>query len=181
MNDLRDKNSIKARTKRGNTLAYLQRNRGKAQYRHAPSAGRAANKVLRPLSRKFGPGVSSLRSQWPQIIGEHWAKLSKPTAVRGKTGAKTLHIIAKGPAAAMLQADSTKILERVNQYLGKGTITKLAIKQGRIQIKPKPTLADTHMHGTLETMGNIADTDDNSLQAALNKLGASVKAKTKKQ
>ena len=179
MNDLRNKDTLKARKVHGNTLAYLQRNRGKPQYRHAPSAGRAANKVLRPLSRKFGPGVSSLRSQWPQIIGDRWAALSIPTAVRGRTGAKTLHIEVKGPAAAMLLADSAYILDRVNQYLGKGAISKIAVKQGRIKVKSRPIATDvkrdeTHMRKSQEIDDNI---DDKSLKALLDAFEAKIKAK----
>lgn len=177
MNDLRNQNSQKnraiARTARGNTLAYLQKYRGKAQYRHAPAAGRAANKILRPLSRKFGPGVSSLRSHWAEVVGERWALLSKPTAVRGTIGAKTLHIEAKGPAAALLQADSTKILAKVNQFLGAGAIEKIMVKQGRIQIKPETTMTtqpSPHMYEKLETDG------DDSLHVALDKLGSRLKS-----
>ncbi|MCF6220197.1 MAG: DciA family protein [Robiginitomaculum sp.] len=166
MNDLRNQDSLKARTLRGNTLAYLQKHRGRPQYRHAPKAGRAANKVLRPLSRKFGPGVSSLRSHWADVIGERWAQLSKPTAIRGSTGAKTLHIEAKGPAAAMLQADSASILNKVNQFLGAGAIAKIMVKQGRIRIQPETTPPPPQLYEKLET------DDDGSLQAALDKLGS---------
>jgi hypothetical protein len=176
MNDLRNHDSLKAndlksRVKRGNTLAYLQKHRGKPQYRHAPSASRAANKILRPLSRKFGPGVSSLRSHWAEIVGERWAVLSKPTAVRGTTGAKTLHIEAKGPAAAMLQADSTRILDKVNQFLGAGAIRKIAVKQGRIQVVAKKSMrSEKSIPKTLIPKG------DKSLKASLDKLGQSVKS-----
>ncbi len=174
MNDLRNQDSLKTRAARGNTLAYLQKHRGSPQYRHAPQAGRAANKILRPLSRKFGPGVSSLRSHWAEVIGERWAALSKPTAVRGNMGAKVLHIEAKGPAAAMLQADSANILAKVNQFLGAGAIAKIMVKQGRIKINSEPNLSTPQpapqMHNKLEEQG------EDSLQTALNKLGAKLKS-----
>ena len=182
MNDLRNQDSLKTkslkeRVARGNTLAYLQKHRGSPQYRHAPQAGRATNKILRPLSRKFGPGVSSLRSHWAEVIGERWAALSKPTAVRGSLGAKTLHIEAKGPAAAMLQADSANILAKVNQFLGAGAITKIMVKQGRIRIKSKPpqpeiNVPPTHVYEKLETEG------EDSLKTALDKLGSRLDART---
>lgn len=173
MNDLRNQDSLKNRAARGNTLAYLQKHRGKPQYRHAPQIGRAANKVLRPLARNFGPGVGSLRSHWPQIIGERWAKLSKPTAVRGSSGAKTLHIEAKGPAAALMQADSTRILDKVNHFLGAGTIAKIIVKQGRIRDNTKPMPSASHVQEKLETVG------DDSLRTALDKLSSKLKHRTK--
>jgi len=172
MNDLRNQDSLKSRAARGNTLAYLQKHRGKPQYRHAPSASRATNKILRPLSRKFGPGVSSLRSHWAEVIGERWAALSKPTAIRGTTGAKTLHIEAKGPAAAMLQADSARILDKVNQFLGAGAINKIAVKQGRIQVKTKkPINIEKPVPKTRTTEG------DHSLRSALDNLGHSIQSR----
>jgi len=174
MNDLRNHDSLKNRAARGNTLAYLQKHRGKPQYRHAPQAGRAANKILRPLARKFGPGVGSLRSHWPEIVGDKWASLSKPTAVRGSLGAKTLHIEAKGPAAALMQADSGRLLDRVNQFLGAGAIAKIMVKQGRIRVQPKPTPSPTAppVQEKLEPDGH------DSLKTALDKLGSRVKIRT---
>ena len=181
MNDLRNQDSLRNRAARSNTLAYLQKTRGKPQYRPAPSAARAVNKVLRPLSKKFGPGVNSLRSHWPQIIGERWASLSQPVAIRRSKGAKTLLIKAKGPAAAMLQAQSAQLLDKINQFLGANAITKLTIKQGRISPAqtanptpkelPKNNPKDYNVHETL------AITDDNSLKAALDQLGKIIKSR----
>jgi len=177
MNDLRNQDSLKAndlksRAKRGNTLAYLQKHRGKPQYRHAPSASRATNKILRPLSRKFGPGVSSLRNHWAEVIGERWALLSKPTAIRGTTGAKTLHIEAKGPAAAMLQADSARIRDKVNQFLGAGAINKIVVKQGRIKVNTKKPISTKKPEPKTSTKAG-----DHSLQSALDNLGKSIKSR----
>ncbi len=179
MNDYLNHDSIKTRKRRGNSLAYLQKNRGKPQYRHAPSASRATNKVLRPLSRKFGPGVNSLRAHWPEIIGQKWAALSKPTAVRGSIGAKTLQIEAKGPAAAMLQADSNQIRDKVNQFLGADTISKIVVKQGRIQINTKKN-AETSMDNQ-HSVSKMVQTDKNeTLKSALDRLGQNIKSRTNK-
>ncbi len=173
MNDLRKQDSLKARAARGNAMNYLEKNRGRPQYRPPPSAAKAVNRVLRPLSRKFGPGIGGLRTNWPDIIGVRWAALSKPVAMRGAKGAKTLTIEAKGPAAAMIQAQSAQLLDKINQFLGASTITKITVRQGRIQPPKHPAQTSpppyNHVQKTLVTDA------ENSLQAALDKLGAVIK------
>ncbi len=180
MDDLRTQDSLKARAARGNVLDYLQKNRGRKQYRPPPSAAKAVNRVLRPLSKKFGPGINGLRTHWSEIIGERWAALSKPIALRGAKGAKTLIIEAKGPASAMLQAQSAQLLGKINQFLGAKSITKIIVKQGRIQARESGNLAATppHKHGQKNIPTEIIPTDgENSLQAALDKLGSIVKSR----
>lgn len=127
-----------SRAQRTNILQYLERNRGNAQYRHAPSAGVSTNKILRPLAKKFGPGRNALQNHWPQIIGEKFARLSRPVAIRGGKTGKTLVIEAKGPACALIQANSSQLLGKINQFLGQGTVTKILVKQGSMKMqKPK--------------------------------------------
>ena len=178
MKDLRKQDSLKARSARGNVMEYLEKNRGRRQYRPPPSAAKAVNRVLRPLSRKFGPGITGLQINWPDIIGVRWAALSKPISLRGTKGSKTLTIEAKGPASAMLQAQSAQLLEKINQYLGAGSVTKTMVKQGRIQpaIDQTPTSPKFRNH----VQKNLATDEDNSLQAALDKLGQVVKSQKSK-
>ena len=165
-------------TNGANVLRYLERNRGRRQYRHAPSAGWSTGKILKPLTKKFGSGKSDLQAHWPEIVGKKWAALSKPIAIRGSSTGKTLHIEAKGPAAALIAANSGQLLAKINQFLGAGAITKITVKQGRIQPAPKdienppPTgqaLTDPDMHIGLE------NTTENRLEWALNNLGRKIK------
>jgi len=174
MKDLRKQDSLKARVARGNAMAYLEKNRGRRQYRPAPSAAKAVNRVLRPLSKKFGPGITGLQINWSDIIGVRWAALSKPISMRGAKGAKTLTIEAKGPANAMIQAQSAQLLEKINQYLGTGSVTKIMVKQGRIQ--PAKDQAPTSPKFSKHAQKNLATDEDNSLQAALDKLGQVIKS-----
>ncbi|MBL4852758.1 MAG: DUF721 domain-containing protein [Robiginitomaculum sp.] len=176
MNDLRKQDSLKARAARGNVLGYLEKNRGRPQYRPPPSAAKAVNRVLRPLSRKFGPGIGGLRINWPDIIGVRWAALSKPVAMRGSKGAKTLIIEAKGPAAAMIQAQSAQLLDKINQFLGASSVTKIITKQGRIQPSNHPSQApQTSSAPHKDVQETLVTDEENSLQAALDKLGSVVK------
>ncbi len=183
MSDLRKSQSEKS-AKSSRTHAaitrYLERNRGNRQYRHAPSAGWSTGKVLKPLTKKFGAGRNALQGHWPEIVGEKWAKLSRPMAIRGTKTDKTLVIEAKGPVAALMQANSGQYLAKINQFLGQGAITKIIVKQGYViktNTPPTPPTpqSTTHMRSTLE------NTTQNRLQQALDNLGNKVKTRKRTQ
>lgn len=159
------------RASRGKIISYLEKNRGKQQYRPSPSAAMAVNRVLRPLSKKFGPGASALTSHWPQIVGEKWAKLSRPMGVRGAKGEKTLLIEAQGPAATLIQANSGQLLDKINQFLGDGAITKIRVQQGKI-LKDETKSASNRSE--IDVQSTLDDEGEDALQAALNKLGQKI-------
>ena len=171
------------RVMRGHLMGYLQRNRGKSQYRHAPSAAIAAQRVLRPLSKKFGPGTQSLKTQWPQIVGEKWAALSAPGKIQTSRTDKTLVIVAKGPAAALLSANTHQLLGKINQFLGPNSVTKIKIVQGQINppprgktsAKPPARKSDKILHSSLANEDKKVD--KNTLEAALDKLGQKIKSR----
>ncbi len=166
-----------SREQRARILNYLERHRGQQQYRHAPSAAWSTNKILRPLTKKFGPGKSALQSHWPQIIGEKWAQLSRPLSIRTSKEGKTLIIEAKGPASALIQANSGQLLGKINQFMGANAITKIKVVQGRIKMPHtktediKPQQVD-QLHSLLE------DTTENRLKRALSLLGTKIHNRT---
>ncbi len=139
--DNMDNNSTKARETRTNIVQYLQKNRGRPQYRPAPPAARAVAKIMRPLSKKHASGISGLRNNWPEIIGQRWAGLSEPIKITASREGKTLIIAAQGPAASLLEADSRQIIQKINQYLGQGAIYKIKIRQMAINKKQKKELS----------------------------------------
>ena len=165
--------SANKRAARGRIIAYLERNRGNRQYRHAPQASTAVNKLMRPLSKKFGEGIGGLRAHWPEIVGGKWAALSKPKALRGPNGNKSLLIEAKGPAAALLSANTAQLLRKINQYLGQNNVTKLKIIQGRLSV---PVNTDQcKSSSNTDVQRSLVKPHNNSLQSALNALEAHVK------
>lgn len=166
---------------------YLESQRGRPAIRPAPRAGRAASRVIRPLSQKFGPGSQGLKSQWVNIVDPKYAKLSRPGRMTGSKYGRVLTIEAAGPAAALISADSQKILERLNQYLGQGYVARLRFVQSGLnpqkQNAPKP-LAKTrapqkglspsqedHLQNKLASVSNP------TLKNALEGLGRKIYAK----
>lgn len=162
------------RATRGKIIAFLEKNRGKPQYRPTPSASTATNRVMRRLSKQFGPGANALQSHWPQIIGEKWAKVSRPAHVRGSKDGKTLTIIAQGPAATLIQANSGQLLDKINQFLGAGAISKLRVQQGQIQKQAEPHANKTNDQDASHLRSTLAQPASNALEEALNQLGRKI-------
>lgn len=155
------------------TLAarYLRDRRGKSGFKGAPPAGRAAAKVLRPLSQKFGPGTDRLLERWSDIVGERLAGWSSPERLSGQT----LYVVAKGPAGALIEADAPHILERLQPILGRSTPTRLRVRQGRPRTAPgsSPTALNREVKSRM-TQGVELDPDAR-LSSALNRLDAAFK------
>lgn len=133
---------------------YLAERRGRAAFRGAPSVARAAAKILKPLANRFGPGVDTLSEHWADIVGEKVAAWSAPEAIRGGV----LHIIAKGPAAAIVEAQAPRILERVANFAGDRAPNRLRVRQGTPHTstqhrKPVEREITGKMHETLVTPG----------------------------
>lgn len=151
---------------------YLAQRRGKAAFSGAPSAGRAAGKILKPLSEKFGPGAEALARHWPEIVGETLAQWCAPDSIRGGT----LYVTARGPAAAVIEAESRRILQRVAQFAGKSAPVKIRIRQGRPN-RPAAASAVTPPQKA-ETVRQGVETDPEArLNSALEKFGRGVRAR----
>ena len=120
------------RERKARLAAYLAGQRGRPAIRPAPRASRAIGKVIRPLSKKFGPGTAGLSASWPQIVGEKYARLSRPQRLQNSKDGATLIISARGAAATLLQADAANIISAVNTFIGQGAVVRLKVVQGQI-------------------------------------------------
>jgi len=123
---------LTARERKALLAQYLAGNRGRPAIRNVPQASRAATRIIKPLSKTFGPSAGGLEKQWFHIAGPKLSRLSKPGRITGGRDGRVLTVIAKGPAGALISADSANILQRINTYLGAGTIAKLKVVQGAI-------------------------------------------------
>lgn len=118
-------------------LQWATEHRGKAARSFAPSAGRQAEKIIKPLARSFGTAAGELDEHWKEIVGAQLAQWSRPEKFQGGAGGSTLVVVARGPAAALIEAQSARILERVAQYTGRRP-ARLRIVQGAIRPAPQP-------------------------------------------
>lgn len=157
---------------------YLEARRGRRSIRPAPAAGKAASRVLAPLARRFGLGIEQLQARWRDIVGERLAGWSEPESIQRQGGARILVVRARGPAGAVLQAQSQRILERVRQYAGDLAPTRLRVRQGSLA-KPSPeTGRMTEPPSSSQVSERVETTAEARLLSALDRFGQSVKSRS---
>ncbi|MFT4090834.1 MAG: DciA family protein [Asticcacaulis sp.] len=157
--------------------------------RRAPKAPPPVNRQIAPLLKSlndrfesYDTGAGRLKSRWPEIVGETVARLSEPAKViKGKIG--TLELRVEGAYAAAIQHQSQPIIDRVNLFLGAGTIGRLRIIQGPVTkartttaaqpVKPLSAVED------LKLQQSLNDVSDEKLKRELLKLGRAVLQKQK--
>lgn len=172
--------------------AFLDMQRGRAAIKPAARAARSVAKVLRPLSKKFGPSAGGLARHWPDIVGMKYARVSRPLRLHGSKDGLTLILSARGPAATLLQADGARIISAVNTYLGQGQVMRLKVVQGQISAPADPVSVQaprksgaalsapkTSRRGLTATetdalQKGLADVDNDRLKQALENLGRGV-------
>ena len=165
---------------------WLEQQRAKPQFRPAPSAGMAVNRVMRPLAKHHGKGRSAitLAPIWPEIMGPKWSKISTPVRFLGGKSGRTLIISAPGAAAALIMAASQLIIERLNAHLGANYVTRIKIVQTHMgsKLSQKP-YNYTHRHSQSQGLSprqmlslekDLSQFNDGPLKSALEKLGKSV-------
>jgi len=157
---------------------WLETQRGRPQYRPAPHLSHHVSRVVRPLSKKYGGSVSDLRQHWAEIIGPKFGKLTQPLKFTGSPRGRRLIIGAPGPAAALMMASKTQILDRLSAYLGRDYVKDIYVTQSRTRAetpnyRPVPERGLTaHKQAQLKTgLTRIADPD---LRTALEKLGRQI-------
>ena len=157
---------------------WLNSQRGRPQFRPAPTAGMAVAKVVRPLSKKFqgGSSAAALLKHWPQIVGERWAKISTPVKFTGGKDGRTLVISAPGGAAALIMAASGAIIERLNAHMGEGSVSRIRLVQSKIAAKA-PAQARRRGLSPIQQdklQNGLAKIPEGGLKSALEKLGRGV-------
>jgi hypothetical protein len=103
--------------------------------RPPPAAARALRGTLRSLDARFGKGLDGVKARWREIVGPELARRTEPTKlVKNRTaGPAALELRVEGPSAAIIQHRANDILDRVNLFLGSGTVDRLRIVQGPLR------------------------------------------------
>ena len=139
-----------------------------------------------------GFAQARLLTDWPEIVGQDIAAISRPVKVsyaRSGFGA-TLILLTTGAQAPVLQAMTKKIRDRVNACYGYSAISHIKVTQtsstgfaeGRAEFSPAPT---THTENApAPAIANAAkratqNIDDDQLAQALERLGQKVLSKPK--
>jgi hypothetical protein len=154
----------------------LSRRRTRPAPRPAPKAGQALAKTIRELDEKFGRGAAALEPRWREIVGEQLARVTRPqklTKGRGSSGG-VLELRVAGPAALLVQHQSEDILQRVNLFLGPGSVSRLTIAQG--PVKPLPETGRPARGRALRRLPPLSAATEAELETTLNDAPEGLKA-----
>jgi hypothetical protein len=91
--------------------------------------------VGRTAFRRFGFVQSSVVTRWPEIVGEHHAKVCAPEAIRFAPGEKAegiLQLVVLPAHAPLIQHVIPEIMERVNRFFGYKAVAKVKLRQGPV-------------------------------------------------
>ena len=160
--------------------------RGRPAIGTPPRAGYAAGRVLKPLARRFGPSLAELTERWPEIAGERLARLARPVRLTQGRDGGVLTLLARGPAATLVQAESGRIIERANFYCGAAVVARVKVQQGPLHDRPAaaaPSPRRAAPRGlTPSEAAALAEQAEGArspaLRAALERLGRAVLSRT---
>jgi hypothetical protein len=161
----------------------LSRRRTRPAPRPAPKAGRALQGLIKELDAKFGRGASALEPRWREIVGERLARVTRPQKLtKGRGGAGgVLELRVAGPAALLVQHQSEDILQRVNLFLGAGSVEKLRIAQGPVKpladapaARPRKSAASPLPAAAEADLKAAVDGAPEALKGPLERLGRAV-------
>lgn len=123
----------------------LARRRTRPAPRPSPRADRALQDFIREMDKRFGRGAGALEPRWREIVGERLARVCRPQKLtRGRDGhGGTLELRVAGAAALLVQHQAQVILDKVNLFLGAGSVDRLRIAQGPVKPLPEPAARPT--------------------------------------
>lgn len=147
---------------------------------------------IRQASESRGFAQSRLLTDWAEVVGADVAAIARPVEVsygRGGMGA-TLTLLTTGAQAPMLEMQKEQLRTKVNAVYGYNAIARIRITQtastgfaeGRVDFdhKPKstgPKVPDAATQQAASTV--VAPVADDTLRAALERLGANILTKEK--
>ena len=140
------------------------------------------HKTLHDAFAKQGFASSELVTRWTDIVGAEIAAHSEPEKIQwprpfdGKTPEPgTLVLRVEGPTAIEIQHLSSIILERVNRFFGWQAVGALRLRQAPLTRRAAPDVAAPDSEAQARIAATLTEIADDSLRAALARLGAAVK------
>ncbi len=147
---------------------------------------------IRQVGESRGFAVSRLLTHWPEIVGADTAASARPVDVKyNRQGfGATLTLLTTGANAPMLEMQKEKLREKVNAVYGYNAIARIRITQtaatgfseGRVAFAHRPKPKDTAPDPVIEGQARAAaeGAQDETLRAALERLGKNVLSKAKR-
>lgn len=145
----------------------------------AKPIGELMPEIGRTAFRRFGFVQSSVVTRWPEIVGQHHARICSPEAIRFPPGEKSegiLQLVVVAAHAPLIQQVTPEIIERVNRFFGYKAVARVKLRQGAVKppedtkrAKPPPSLKPIPM----ELGDSLRDIGDPELRTVLESLARS--------
>ncbi|MBU0724877.1 MAG: DUF721 domain-containing protein [Alphaproteobacteria bacterium] len=156
------------------------------RYRRLSAVAAPTRLIARKLLGGKAAAEASVMLDWPAIVGQEIASYCLPRKLaRGRgvnAGAATLHLTVDSAFALEVQYITPQIIERVNTYLGYRGVERLLLHQAALPLPEpsklpplRPLTADERQTLEIQT----APIADDSLRAALQRLGAALRGSAK--
>jgi hypothetical protein len=136
--------------------------------------------IGRTAFRRFGFVQSSVVTRWPEIVGEHHAKVCLPESIRFPPGDKEngiLQLVVLPAHAPLIQHVIPEIIERVNRFFGYNAVGRVKMRQGEV----KPPSAERRAVAPpslkpipMELGDSLRDVGDPELRTVLESLARSL-------
>ncbi|MGZ5811579.1 MAG: DUF721 domain-containing protein [Xanthobacteraceae bacterium] len=150
------------------------------------NARRLSDLIGKPLAdafKKQGFASREIVTRWPEIVGPEVAAHAEPIRMQWprqpgteENEPATLVLRVEGPAAIEIQHLSGLIVERVNRFFGWQAIDRLALRQAPLTRRSKAKSRPPPDPAAAERIASgLTGISDESLRAALGRLGAAVK------
>lgn len=145
----------------------------------ARSIAELTPQVGRTAFRRFGFVQSSVVTRWPEIVGQHHAKVCTPEAIRFAPGEKSdgiLQLVVLPAHAPLIQHVIPEIIDRVNRFFGYKAVARVKLRQGAVN-PPRveaPASAPVLKPIPMELGDSLRDIGDPELRAVLESLARSL-------
>ena len=149
--------------------------------------GALIGKIVEPAAASKGMGVTSLLTQWPEIVGTRLARICRPIELKWPAAMtkrvesavpaqSTLILRVDGAFALEAQHAATTIVDRINAHLGWACVAKVAFRQGPLDKSEDAKLrkAAPGPAASAAAASRTADIREPDLREALTRLGAQV-------
>ena len=152
----------------------------------AKSIAELTPQVGRTAFRRFGFVQSSVVTRWPEIVGEHHAKVCTPEAIRFPPGEKAdgiLQLVVLPAHAPLIQHVVPEIIERVNRFFGYKAVARVKLRQGAVQpprAEARPANPPSLKPIPFELGDSLRDVGDPELRAVLESLARTIGGKEEK-
>ena len=152
----------------------------------ARAIGDLMPEIGRTAFRRFGFVQSSVVTRWPEIVGEHHAKVCTPEAIRFPPGEKAdgiLQLVVLPAHAPLIQHVIPEIIERVNRFFGYKAVARVKLRQGAVQpprAEARPAAPPSLKPIPFELGDSLRDVGDPELRAVLESLARTIGGKEEK-